>query len=85
VVIGSRTPPVEEVIEDGVNGFLVDFFSTDELVDKIETILDDKALSEQIRDQGRQTVIKKYDLHTRMLKRWHRLLDGLAAAPESAS
>jgi glycosyltransferase involved in cell wall biosynthesis len=39
IVIGSRTPPVEELIEHGRNGVLVDFFSATELAETVSMVL----------------------------------------------
>ncbi len=60
LVVGSRTPPVEEVIRDGENGFLTDFFSTEEIAARV-----DEALSKDfaaLRAQARRTVMEGYDL-----------------------
>jgi glycosyltransferase involved in cell wall biosynthesis len=60
LVVGSRTPPVEEVIRDGENGLLTDFFSTGELASRI-----DEALSrnhDELRAAARRTVIDRFDL-----------------------
>lgn len=61
-VISCRTPPVEEVISDGRNGQLVDFFDEDGLADRIVGALAHD--NDNIRSAARQTVIKRYDLHT---------------------
>ncbi|WP_110947773.1 glycosyltransferase family 4 protein [Pseudomonas bohemica] len=39
LIVGSNTPPVREVVQDGVNGILVDFFDTDEISRKIIKVL----------------------------------------------
>jgi glycosyltransferase involved in cell wall biosynthesis len=60
LVIGSRTPPVEEVIADGKNGQLVDFFDEEGLADKIARALAHD--NDGIRSAARDTVTKRYDL-----------------------
>jgi len=61
-VIGSSTPPVEEVIRDGENGQLVDFFDEEGLADRITDALDRD--NEALRSTARETVLKRYDLDT---------------------
>ena len=61
-VIGSRTPPVEEVIRDGENGQLVEFFDEEGLADRITDALDRD--NEALRSTARETVLKRYDLDT---------------------
>jgi glycosyltransferase involved in cell wall biosynthesis len=43
LVVGSRTPPVEEVIQHGANGLLVDFFSPAEVAQRVVEALEDRA------------------------------------------
>lgn len=60
LVVGSRTPPVEEAIRDGENGLLVDFFSPEAIAARVdEAIRMDSTL---IRQRARATVIERYDL-----------------------
>lgn len=62
LVVGSATPPVEEVIVDGENGLLTDFFSPDDLADKVCAVLEDPGQFERQRQAARQTVLERYDL-----------------------
>jgi glycosyltransferase involved in cell wall biosynthesis len=61
-VVGSRTPPIEEVIRDGENGHLVDFFDEKGLADRVTHVLDRD--NETLRSAARDTVLKRYDLNT---------------------
>jgi glycosyltransferase involved in cell wall biosynthesis len=60
LVVGSRTPPVEEVIRDGENGLLTDFFSTEALASRVDQAL--SMDSRSLRARARTTVIERYDL-----------------------
>jgi glycosyltransferase involved in cell wall biosynthesis len=75
LVIGSRTPPVEEVIRDGVNGRLVDFFDQDRLADNITAALADG--DNRLRSAARETVIDRYDLRSICLPAYFALLKTL--------
>lgn len=62
LIVGSRTEPVIEVVEDGVNGLLVDFFRPQEVADKVITALADQGAMRAIRQRARETVLERYDL-----------------------
>jgi glycosyltransferase involved in cell wall biosynthesis len=68
-VIGSRTPPVEEVIKDGVNGRLVDFFDAGGWSAALIYALANPQQAEAMRAEGRRTVVENYDLQTNCLPR----------------
>ena len=62
LVVGSRTPPVEEVIRDGENGLLVDFFSTEQIADAVTRSLERQSELQPLRQRARATVLERYDL-----------------------
>ena len=62
LVIGSDTPPVREVIRDGENGLLVDFFSPKHIADRISEVLDHPTRMAELRVKARQTALEKYNL-----------------------
>ncbi|WP_339384028.1 glycosyltransferase [Fischerella sp. FACHB-380] len=62
LVVGSRTAPVTEVIQDGVNGLLADFFSPQEICDRIQEALNHPDKMSAIRAKARETIQQRYDL-----------------------
>ena len=60
-VIGSRTAPVEEVIQDGVNGSLVGFFDVAGWSTKLTEALADPQKFQPLREAARQTALSRYD------------------------
>ncbi len=62
LVVGSRTPPVEEVIEDGVNGVLTDFFDATALADTLAHVMETRYLREPMRSAARATITSRYAL-----------------------
>jgi len=78
VVIGSATPPVQEVIEDGRNGWLVDFFDPGMLAERVVAVLADPARSAALRSAARWTAMSRYSLE-RCLPRQLELLETVAA------
>jgi glycosyltransferase involved in cell wall biosynthesis len=62
VVVGSSTAPVMEVIEDGKNGLLVDFFSHSEIGQRVIDVLSDPGAFVSIRERARRDMIERYDL-----------------------
>ncbi|QYO68512.1 glycosyltransferase family 4 protein [Leptolyngbya sp. 7M] len=63
LVVASDTPPVREVIQDGFNGLLVDFFSPEQIVERIIEVLDHPTRMAEIRSQARRTILERYDLN----------------------
>lgn len=62
VVVGSATPPVAEVIDDDVNGLMADFFSPEEVAERVLEALEDRRRMQDIRAAARQTVVERYAL-----------------------
>jgi glycosyltransferase involved in cell wall biosynthesis len=61
-IIASDTPPVKEVMQDGYNGILTDFFDVDALVGKINMVLDDRNKFNELSVNARKTIVDNYDI-----------------------
>ncbi len=78
LIVGSRTPPLEEVIQHGHNGLLVDYFNGEELAACVDEVLSNLAQHEALRRNARRTIQEKYSLR-QSLTRQLALMQALAA------
>jgi glycosyltransferase involved in cell wall biosynthesis len=74
LVVGSRTPPVEEVLRHQDNGLLVDFFDTEAIAASVVDALANPDAYRLQRQRARQTIIDQYDLRTLALPAQLKLL-----------
>lgn len=77
-ILASRTSPVEEVIEEGRNGCLFDFFSEQECLEKVSLLMNDADLRARLGEQAREDVIERYDLNTHCLPQHLQLIERLS-------
>lgn len=76
LLVASKTAPVEEVIRNGENGFLVDFFSPVEISERAVAALEAGRNSfADIRQSARRTIVERYDLESICLPAQLALLD----------
>jgi len=61
-IVASDTACVTEVIEDNVNGLLVDFFNPQQTSDRVIEALDNPQKMAKIRTLARETILRGYDL-----------------------
>src|SRR5438445_672592 len=77
-VLASRTPPIEEMIREGENGLLADFFEPEDFANKAIEVLKDPGAFRQLGKAGEQMIIEKYSLEAvlpRMLKIYEDVLN----------
>ena len=83
LVVASATPPVTEVIKDGVNGLLVDFFDFQAIADKVDEVLDHKDRMAAIRKKARSTIVQNYELESCLAEQL-KLVEALVAGKRPA-
>jgi glycosyltransferase involved in cell wall biosynthesis len=77
VVVASATAPVQEVIADGENGVLVDFFDTPALAARVAAVLEAPGEHRALAREARKTVQQRYDLESVCLPRQLQLVEQL--------
>lgn len=68
-IVASATPAVQEVMQDGRNGLLVDFFSPQQITQAVCQLLEQPLLRRQLGAEARQDVRQHYDVHSVCLPR----------------
>jgi glycosyltransferase involved in cell wall biosynthesis len=81
-LVASATAPVQEFVQDGVNGTLVDFFDTAALADTLARVLEARGSDgdSALRQAARETVVQRCDLRRVALPRYRQVLGELMAA-----
>ncbi|NCW25036.1 MAG: glycosyltransferase, partial [Betaproteobacteria bacterium] len=79
LVVGSDTGPVREVIENEVNGLLVDFFDHESIANAVTLALSDPGSFRGIRKRARETAKENYDLRSVCLPKQLAIIDSILA------
>ena len=85
VVLASDTGPAQEIIRDGENGFLVDFFDYSRFAELACQVLDNPTRFESVRKAARQTVLDHFDATKNMIRQidlLYAVASGSELAPE---
>lgn len=88
VVLGSATPPVMEMIRDGQNGLLADFFDVEEIAQKAVRVLKDPAGHRPLGRAAEQMVQEMYSVEAvvpQMLRMYEATINGAALMANAAA
>ena len=85
LLIGSATAPVLEVIKDGRDGLLVDFFSAEQIADRVNEALVHPERMKDMRKRARATVVNCYDLKRKALPTQLALIERLISKSGESS
>ncbi|MBU2981145.1 glycosyltransferase family 4 protein [Lentibacter algarum] len=77
-IVASKTAPVEEAIQHGVNGRLVDFFDKDALVEETCRLLDAPEERAELGRAARKLIVENYDLASTCLPKQLEWVNALA-------
>jgi len=64
LIVGSDTAPLREVIRDGENGVLTDFFAPEALAKRVAEALGNPGRYQVLRDAARVGVVRDYDFQS---------------------
>jgi glycosyltransferase involved in cell wall biosynthesis len=74
LLIASDTAPVRDVVQDGENGFLFDFFDTSRLATLAIQALSAPRAHAGLRARARQTIVDRYDFNQVSLPQYRALM-----------
>ena len=77
LVVGSRTAPVQEFVEHGQNGLLVDFFQPDALAGQVIEALAHPQRFAPLRQRAREWAVERHDLRQFALPAQRAVIDRL--------
>lgn len=61
-IVSSKVPPIQEVAENQKNALLADFFSPEDIAEKVEYLLDNPEEAKRLGNAARKTIVDNYAL-----------------------
>ena len=76
-LVSSKVPPIEEIIEDGKTGFLVDFLDPEALATKVIDVLEHPDNYKDVGLAARQHIVETYDFKTVILEKQIKMINSI--------